>query len=119
MERRISFYTSAIKDSGPHVTCEAAYAISYSNDFEKGIERFVYPFKEEDRKIGYPLLEYLSLDPNMKHLIQNYNKELKNKFESLPCKKNKDAGLIVRGILVNLGCIDVKDIYTLISMNKV
>ena len=100
-----------LRDSNPYVACEAAYAISYSNEFEKGIERLVYHFKEEDRKIEYSLLECLSLDPKMRHLIRNYSKELKDKSESLPSKENEDAGLMARGILANLGYMDVKNIY--------
>jgi len=104
-------FLQLLKDPDPYVACEAAYAISYSNEFDQGIKRLVYPFKEEDRKIGYSLLECLSLDPKMKHLIQNYSKELKDKSESLPSKENEDAGLMARGILVNLGYMDIKDVY--------
>ena len=37
--------------------------------------------------------------------------DLKEKAETLPRKKNEDAGLMARGILVNLGEMDIKELH--------
>lgn len=100
-----------LKDNNAFVASEAAYAISYLNEMEKGIERLVYPIKEDDRKIGYSLLECLSLDSKMKFYIQKHSKELQNKAEILPAKENEDCGLMAKGILVNLGLLSIDDLY--------
>lgn len=100
-----------LQDANPYVACEAAYAVSYTKDAEKGVRRLVYPIKEEDRKIGYALLESLSLDPDKRHLIQQYISELKEKADSLPAKENEDSGLMARGILVNMGSMNIDDLY--------
>ena len=66
---------------------------------------------EQDRKIGYSALECLSLDPNMRNLIRPFLPELKNAAETLPRIQNEDAGLMARGILVNLGEMKIKDLH--------
>lgn len=52
-------------DPDPYVACEAAYAAANLGETTKGVERLVYPAKEADRKIGYSLLECLSLGDAM------------------------------------------------------
>ena len=37
--------------------------------------------------------------------------DLKDKAETLPRKANEDAGLMARGILVNLGEMDIKNLH--------
>jgi hypothetical protein len=74
---------------------------------EKGIEFMLRPKVEENRKIGYSVLECLSLDRNMRPVICRYLAELKNAAETLPRKENEDAGFMARGILVNLGLLDI------------
>lgn len=96
-----------INDSDPYISSEAAYAISYLGYPEEGIKNLVYPVKEENRKIGYSSLECLSLDPNMRKYIREYLNELRNNAETLPRIQNEDAGLMARGILVNLGELDI------------
>lgn len=100
-----------LQDPNPYVACEAAYAVSYSNEVERGIERLLHPVEEEDRKIGYSLLESLSLDPDKRHLLQKYVNELIEKARSLPATENEDCGLMARGILANVGYLHVNDIY--------
>ena len=96
-----------INDSDPYISSEAAYAISYLGYPEEGIKNLVYPVKEENRKIGYSSLECLSLDSNMRKYIREYLNELRNNAETLPRIQNEDAGLMARGILVNLGELDI------------
>ena len=65
----------------------------------------------KDRKIGYSSLECLSLDPEMRDYIRPFLSELKEAAENLPRLENEDAGLMARGILVNLGEMDIKDLH--------
>lgn len=100
-----------LDDANPYIACEAAYAASYLGETEKGIARLNYPKNENDRKIGYSLLECLSLDEAMRPAITPYLADLKEKGESLPRKANEDAGYMARGILVNLGEMPIKDMH--------
>ena len=103
--------TALLNDPNPYVAIEAAYAISYMGLQETGIERMINPLKEEDRKIGYSALECLSLDPTMRPHIMKHADNLKWAAENLPRKENEDAGLMARGILVNLGQMDIDDLH--------
>lgn len=100
-----------MNDADPYIACEAAYAAAYLGETSKGIERLNHPAKEADRKVGYSLLECLSLDKTMQPAIRTHLADLKEKAEILPRKANEDAGLMARGILVNLGEMDIKDLH--------
>ena len=104
-------WSALLKDADPYIACEAAYAAAYLGETAKGIERLNYPAKEADRKIGYSLLECLSLDKAMQPAIRVHLADLKDKAETLPRKANEDAGLMARGILVNLGEMDIKNLH--------
>lgn len=97
-----------LKDEDPYVVSEAAYAVTYLGKPQEGIARLINPVKEEDRKIGYSSLECISLDPAMRDYIRQFLPQLKEAAETLPRKKNEDSGLMARGILVNLGELDIK-----------
>lgn len=97
-----------LKDEDPYVASEAAYAVTYLGKPQEGIARLINPVKEEDRKIGYSSLECISLDPAMRDYIRQFLPQLKEAAETLPRKKNEDSGLMARGILVNLGELDIK-----------
>lgn len=97
-----------LKDEDPYVASEAAYAAAYLGKPQEGIARLINPAKEEDRKIGYSSLECISLDPAMRDYIRQFLPQLKEAAETLPRKKNEDSGLMARGILVNLGELDIK-----------
>ena len=66
------------------------------------------PDKENERKIGYSVLECLSLDPQMRPYIKEYASILEAAAENLPRRANEDPGLMARGILVNLGLLDIE-----------
>ena len=100
--------TDLLKDEDPYVASEAAYAAAYLGKPQEGIARLINPVKEEDRKIGYSSLECISLDPTMRDYIRKFLPQLKEAAETLPRKKNEDSGLMARGILVNLGELDIK-----------
>lgn len=97
-----------LKDEDPYVASETAYAAAYLGKPQEGIARLINPAKEEDRKIGYSSLECISLDPTMRDYIRQFLPQLKEAAETLPRKKNEDSGLMARGILVNLGELDIK-----------
>ena len=96
-----------LNDENPYVAAEAAYALAYMGEPEMGIERLLNPREENQRKIGYSVLECLSLDPQMRPYIMKYSDVLTKAAETLPRKANEDAGLMARGILVNLGLMDI------------
>lgn len=102
---------SRLEDENPYVACEAAYAVAYLGEPKKGIERLLHPAHEADRKIGYSLLEALSMDAAMRPVICTYVEELQDKAVSLPRTENEDAGLMARGILVNLGVLPIEEMH--------
>ena len=97
-----------MNDGDAYIASEAAYAVTYLGHASEGIERLVTPANEADRKIGYSSLECISLDKDMRDAIRNFIPELRHAAETLPRKANEDAGLMARGILVNLGELDIK-----------
>lgn len=101
-------FADLLKDEDPYVASEAAYAAAYLGKPQEGIARLINPAKEEDRKIGYSSLECISLDPTMRDYIRQFLPQLKEAAETLPRKKNEDSGLMARGILVNLGELNIK-----------
>lgn len=100
-----------LNDKDAYIACEAAYAAVYLGETDKGLEKLLRPAKEEDRKVGYSLLECISLDEAMRPAIRKYLPELCRAAESLPRKDNEDAGLMARGLLVNLGEMEIKDLH--------
>ena len=100
-------FPELLRDENPYVAAEAAYAMAYMGRTDEGIRRLVVPAAESDRKIGYSVLECLSMDQTMHPYIMKYLPDLKEAAETLPRKANEDAGLMARGILVNLGQLDI------------
>lgn len=96
-------------DKNPYVAAEAAFAMAYSGKPRAAIARLVsVPQGAEDRKIFLSSLECLSLDSSQRKNILKYaGGQLKAEAGTLPRKANEDAGLMVRGILVNLGELDI------------
>lgn len=95
-------------DENPYVAAEAAYTLVWCGKAEKGLSVLTGPREEKYRKVGYSTLESLSLHPGMRDIIRGHCLEsLKEKAETLPRKENEDAGLMARGILVNLGELDI------------
>ncbi len=94
-------------DEDAYVYSEAAYALAYLGQARDAVSRLLSPDHEPYRKVGYSALECLSLDPDMRPAIHEFLPELQAADAMLPHKKNEDAGLMVRGILVNLGELDI------------
>lgn len=105
--RTTSRLMELLNDPNPYVASEAAYALAYMRKESEAISRLLNPAIEEDRKIGYSALECLSLDPQMRPYILQQADILKKAAETLPRKANEDAGLMARGILVNIGLLDI------------
>ncbi|WP_373831049.1 sulfatase-like hydrolase/transferase, partial [Bacteroides heparinolyticus] len=103
--------SNLLRDNDPYIASEAAYAVAYTGKAQEGISRLVTPVLEKDRKIGYSSLECLSLDPEIRDSIRPFIPELKKAAETLPRIENEDAGLMARGILINLGEMDIKDLH--------
>ena len=101
------------RDPDPYIAAEASYAISYLGHEKEGITRLVSGDTDPHfRKVFFSALECLSLDPDKRDAILEYGKDsLWHAATTLPCKKNEDAGLIARGILVNLGEMDINDMH--------
>ncbi len=100
-----------LQDDNPYIASEAAYAVAYLGKAEEGVLRLITPVLEKDRKIAYSSLECLSLDPNMRDCIRPFLPDLKEAAETLPRLENEDAGLMARGILVNLGEMDINNLH--------
>ena len=99
---------SLIKDGNPYIASEAAYTMVWCGKPEQGLRRLLNPDKENHRKIGYSALECLSLHPELRQVLTEYClTDLLEKAETLPRKANEDTGLMARGILVNLGRLDI------------
>lgn len=114
-EKQISSCPQALlallQDSNPYIASEAAYAAAYLGKSQESVARLIIPTEEKYRKIGYSSLECLSLDPDMRDCIRPFLSELREAAETLPRLENEDAGLMARGILVNLGEMDIQDLY--------
>ncbi|MCD8079028.1 MAG: sulfatase [Bacteroides sp.] len=100
-----------VDDPDPYVAAEAAYAAVCLGETERGLHRLFHPVREEDRKIGYSLVEVLAMDPERKDCLRTYVPQLWEEAGSLPRVHNEDAGLMARGILVDLGEMDIRDMY--------
>jgi len=100
-----------VDDPDPYVAAEAAYAAVCLGETERGLRRLFHPAREEDRKIGYSLVEVLAMDPRRRECLRTYVPQLWKEAEQLPRRRNEDAGLMARGILVDLGEMDIRDLY--------
>ena len=102
-----------LQDTNACIASEAAYAVSYLGKADEGVARLVTPLLDKDRKIGYSSLECLSLDSEMRDYIRPFVPELKKAAETLPRLENEAAGLMARGILVNLGELKIEELHGL------
>ncbi|HJD76371.1 MAG TPA: sulfatase [Bacteroides reticulotermitis] len=100
-----------LQDTNAYIASEAAYAVSYLGKADEGVARLVTPLLDKDRKIGYSSLECLSLDSEMRDYIRPFVPELKKAAETLPRLENEAAGLMARGILVNLGELKIEELH--------
>lgn len=100
-----------LQDTNACIASEAAYAVSYLGKADEGVARLVTPLLDKDRKIGYSSLECLSLDSEMHDYIRPFLPELKKAAETLPRLENEAAGLMARGILVNLGELKIEELH--------
>lgn len=100
-----------LQDNDEYVAAEAAYACTYLGKPDVGVQRLIMQKNKETIKVDYSLLECISLDKKMQPYVLKYQTELENDANALPHKDNEDAGLMARGILVNLGVMKMNDLY--------
>lgn len=62
-------------------------------------------------KIDYSLLECISMDKKMRPYLLKYRTQLEEDAVKLPHKDNEDAGLMARGVLINIGAMSIRDLY--------
>ncbi len=99
-----------LSDTNPYVAAEAAIACAYAGMPEEAVRVLVNeggPY----RKVYLSALECLALDPSMAGYILKWREKLEADAQTLPRLQNEDEGLMVRGILADLGCLSVWDIH--------
>lgn len=99
-----------LSDSNPYVAAEAALACAYAGMPEEAV-RVLVTAGGPYRKAYLSALECLALDPAMARYILPWKDRLLSEAEALPRLENEDEGLMVRGILADLGCLSVWDIH--------
>lgn len=100
-----------MSDANPYVAAEAGIACAYSGHARDAVRMLVCNGGETYRKVYLSALECLALDPGMHDEILRWKGKLEAEAEELPRQENEDAGLMVRGILADLGCLSVWDIH--------
>ena len=100
-----------LSDSNPYVAAEAAIACAYADRAEEAVKTLVLGGCPASRKVYLSALECLALDPAMAGYILPWREKLEADAETLPRTENEDEGLMVRGILADLGCLSVWDIH--------
>lgn len=98
-------------DENPYIGAEAAYAAVYAGKEKEGMASLVRHALQKDGKIYYSSLECISLDPEMHRHFRPHIGTLMHEAETRPRIQNEDTGLMVRGILANLGKMEIRDIY--------
>ncbi len=101
-----------VNDPDDYVAAEGCFALVHLNvNREAALKRLVTPKNEEYRKAGYSLLECLALDKKMHAILEPCKAQLRESAKVINIKYNEDAGLIARGVLVNLGELTMPEIY--------
>ncbi|MEA4937925.1 MAG: sulfatase [Paludibacter sp.] len=100
-----------LKDKDEYVAAEAAYACTYLGKPEAGIKRLINQENKDIIKIDYSLLECISMDKKMRPYLLKYRTQLEEDAVKLPHKDNEDAGLMARGVLINIGAMSIRDLY--------
>lgn len=96
------------------IAAEVAYALCYLNDISSGMNYLFAKMKTTDYLDALSLLEVLSLDARANEFFTSeYLNEIKKYSTVAKYGSQKDLGLLVRGILVNLNQIPADDIYGL------
>ena len=72
-------------------------------DGQAALDNFILTHAETDHLLTYPDESTITAAEEGTYL--------KDKAETLPRKANEDAGLMARGILVNLGEMDIKNLH--------
>lgn len=100
-----------LSDKNEHVAAEAAFACVFSSETEKGMEALMTSKNTHLGKAALSRLESVSLHESKRKYLYPYINKLKEMAENLPAESNEDLGLMAKGILVNLGEIEIFDLY--------
>jgi len=104
-------FEALLDDQCDYVAAEAAIALAYLGKPGESASFLARGRDEESRKIFFSALECLALDPQMRDDIMPCIAVLQEAADNLPHVENEDAGFMARGILVDLGLMDVAGIY--------
>ncbi|GAB1415347.1 hypothetical protein MASR2M117_07530 [Paludibacter sp.] len=106
-----------LNDKDEYVKAEAGFACVFLGEVDKGMAALTDG--KVITKASLSRLESISLHKSMR---KHFNKELINKLkymaDTLPSVDNEDLGLIAKGVLVNLGELDIKELYGKDSYKK-
>lgn len=101
-----------LNDQDEYVQAEAAFACVFLNKPKEGMDVLVKLSEKGITKASLSRLESISLHPSMrKHFSKEYISKLQQTAEDYPSIDNEDLGLISKGILVNLGEMQIEDLY--------
>ncbi|HJD91254.1 sulfatase-like hydrolase/transferase [Bacteroides coprosuis] len=101
-----------LSEEDPYLSAEAAYALYYSGAQEKALEYLVDFDNAESSKMKFSILECLSKDKSTHSDLSQFKDRLLYAEENMPAQANEDPGLMAKGILADMGIIEVKDIYS-------
>ncbi len=103
--------SAALNDSNPYVAAEAAFAHVYLGKSKLGIQNLLKASAKTDLKAGLSLLECISLDPSAKSYIKPFTSQLVKLGNDGDLIDNEDPALMARGILVNIGEMNMADMH--------
>ncbi|MGL5785958.1 MAG: sulfatase-like hydrolase/transferase [Bacteroidales bacterium] len=106
-----------LNDQDDYIASEAAYALTFTEKKKEAFARLVTPADEKYRKAGYTILEITARQKEHKKEMKTLLPVLWESAKNFNIKDNEDAGLIARGILVNMGEMNIKDMYGKESYN--
>ncbi|GHV00492.1 hypothetical protein FACS1894159_06320 [Bacteroidia bacterium] len=110
VERLPAGFERLADDPDRYVAAEACFALAYAGKPEEAVGKLLSG-DAATIKVGYSLLEALSLDAAMQPHILPFADKLRDHARTLPARENEDAGYMARGVLANLGLMLVRDIY--------
>lgn len=103
--------TEAMHDADPYVAAEAAYACAYAGGQDAAVDRLLQMGAGPEGKVALSLLECISLDPAARDWIRPFIPRLRELGKDTGLKDNENPGVMARGILVNLGALDIGELY--------
>src|SRR5690606_16332805 len=88
-----------------------AYACAYAGGQDAAVDRLLQMAGGPVGKAALSLLECISLDPAARSWIRPFVPRLRELGKDTGLKDNEDPGIMARGVLVNLGVLDIGELY--------